>query len=168
MGRTCYFVMGPESSGTRMMGKAFVQLGIYGDSDHKQRLDDLDFVDRPDRIAFRRSFPHGPEWPDVAGLVATMRAAGYRVVPVVTLRQREYCAESQVRIGHSKNMAAARAKIDRAVEHIWTGLARAGLVPVVVAYEPFVRSPEVRRVFFQSLGLDVPTMEWRDGNRKYR
>jgi LPS sulfotransferase NodH len=165
--RRAYLVLGPESSGSRMLTEALVAAGLYGDAGHVQRLDTMDLADGPDGIVWRRSLPHGEDWPAVEALVAQLRAAGYAVTALVILRQREITAESQVRAGHSPNMATATAKVDKATVAAWTGLAAAGLVPVAVCYEAFTASEAVRAALFTSLGLEVPALDFRDENAKY-
>jgi hypothetical protein len=167
--KTAYFVMGPESSGTRMMTQAFCSLGIHGDFDHGQRLDNLEFSGQPERIVFRRSFPHGDDWPDPADLVRRMQAAGYEVVPVLMIRDLIANIDSQVRSGHAATHRIAHDSVVHAYQLIHTGLAEVGLYPAVVCFEPFTRSPLVRENFFHSLALEVPAdMEFRDASARYR
>jgi hypothetical protein len=166
--KVAYFVMGPESSGTRMLTKAFCTLGIYGDYKHKQRTDDLDFSKTPDRIVIRRSLPHGLVWPAIADLVNLMRQAGYGVIhPLLILRDKDSTIKSQLRHTHAKNVSEAKANIQFSVDFAVLELGKVGLYPTVVTYEPFVRHEKVREAFFRQLGLPVPIMSFFDANEKY-
>ena len=166
--KIAYFVIGPESSGTRMLTKAFCTLGIYGDFKHKQRMDDLDFSKTPDRIVIRRSLPHGDAWPAIADLVNLMKQAGYNIiVPLLIVRDKDATIKSQLRHAHAKAVPEARANIQFSIDHTMRELANVGLWPVVVTYEPFVKYDKVREAFFRSLGLPTPIMAFYDGNEKY-
>lgn len=166
--RTAYFIMGPESSGTRMLTKAFCNLGIYGDSGHSQRMDNLNFSQTPASLVIRRSIPHGGGWPQIAGIVNKLSQAGYQsITPILILRNMGVVARSQVQRGHVKSESEARVNITRAVNLVYTELASVGKLPTVVVYEAFVNHITVRKAFFQSLGLREPVMEYYDANVKY-
>lgn len=167
--KTAFFVMGPESSGTRMLTKAFCTLGIYGDYKHKQRMDDFDFSETPNKIVFRRSLPHGDRWPDVAGIVNRMRQAGYKsIVPILIVRDKDMTVNSQIRHEHAEKDPESRGNIEFSIDHSYKTLAEVGLSPVVIHYEPFVKYESVRKMFFQSLGLREPTMAFYDANDQYK
>lgn len=166
--KIAYFVMGPESSGTRMLTKAFCTLGIYGDFKHKQRMDDLDFSKTPDKIVIRRSLPHGDAWPAIADLIKIMKQAGYGViVPLLIYRDKDATVKSQLRHQHAKAIPEAKANIQFSIDHTLRELAEVNLWPIVVPYEPFVKYEQVREAFFRQLGLPVPIMVFYDANEKY-
>jgi hypothetical protein len=166
--KIAYFIIGPESSGTRMITKAFVTLGIYGDFRHKQRMDDLDFSKTPDKIVLRRSVPHGDDWPAIADTINLMKQAGYSIiVPIVILRDKDITSKSQIRHSHAGNIAEAKANISFAIDHIHRELSSVGLSPNIISYEPFVKYDAVRKNFFRSMGLPEPTMAFFDANEKY-
>jgi hypothetical protein len=167
--KIAYFVMGPESSGTRMLTKAFCTLGIYGDYKHKQRMDDLDFSKTPDQIVIRRSLPHGEAWPAIADTINVLKQAGYFVtVPVLIVRDKESTIKSQIRHAHAKAAPESKANIAYAVDHAYRELAAVNLSPFVIQYEPFVKYEQVRRAFFKQLGLPEPVMAFYDANEKYQ
>ncbi len=93
--------------------------------------------------------------------------AGYAVQPLVTLRDRECCARSQVASNYVGNLMQAKQAITAAIQHVFQGLAAVGLYPQVVVYEPFVASATVRQVFFAGLGLVAPQLTFYDANAKY-
>jgi hypothetical protein len=170
--RKAFLVLGPEASGTRMLTEAFCKLGVFGDAGHEQRLDDLNFAAAPDSIVFRRSLPHGGNgtrhWPAVGALATCLRGAGYRVIPVLILRDQEVTVQSQLRATHVESAESARANLEFAVRHVYIELAKVGLWPMVVSYESFVRSRQVREVFFAQFGLPAPRMAFFDANVKYQ
>lgn len=162
------FILGPESSGTRMLTQAFIHLGFYGDAGHKQRLDAQPFSETPNKIVFRRSLPHGKTFPKVAASCLAMLDAGYAVTPVLIVRDKDITAESQVRNGWVASIERAYEQIRHSVDHVYLELAEVKLFPVVLHYEPFVLHAQVRELFFAEFDLDVPQMEFVDGNAKYR
>ncbi len=166
--KTAYFVMGPESSGTRMLTKSLCAVGIYGDFKHKQRMDDLDFSKTPDKIVIRRSLPHGDAWPAIADLINLMKQAEYRIIiPILILRDKDATVKSQLRHAHAKTVPESKANIQFSIDHMMRQLAEVGLWPIVVPYEPFVKYEKVREAFFRHLGLPIPIMAFYDANEKY-
>lgn len=164
--KVAYFVVGPESSGTRMLTEAFIKSGCYGDSTIDQRMDDMNFSES--LIVFRRSLPHGGIWPNIHQIINTMQQAGYRVYPVIILRDKSYTIKSQVKNQHVANETEAAENINYAVEYAYRSFAAVGLNPAVVLYEMFVKYPEVRALLFKSMGLMPPLMEFIDGNLQYK
>lgn len=143
--KTAYFIIGCESSGTRMLTMWFTDKGIFGSSDHQQKLDSLRFEGRPDRIVFRRSVPHAGMWVDRFGdIVAKMELAGYEIVFIVITRQRKYNALSQVKRGHTDNLESAYSRIDRGRKEIDAFIADKSFCRLDVQYEDFVDNPEYR------------------------
>jgi hypothetical protein len=165
--KQAFFVLGPESSGTRMMTQAFLSLGMYGSGGHSQKLDREGFSGGHQRIVFRRSVPHGGKMPKIAELIRRMESAGYTVRPIVIVRDKDMCAQSQVKNHHAKTVESARERIKKAVEHIYRELAASGKSPNVVFYEPFVKFKKVRRAFFARWRLPHPKMDFYNANEKY-
>jgi hypothetical protein len=162
-----FLVVGPESSGTRMVTDALIRAGVFGQSGHCQEMDKLNFSGRPDLIVLRRSVPHGDLWPDLSRIVRGMTEAGYTVLPIVTYRDKDFCVKSQLRVGHQETEAGARVNYYWAYKHIFKHLAASGLFPVVCHYASFVNSPEFRKLFFQQLGLPCPELVLYDADLKY-
>jgi hypothetical protein len=161
--KTAYFVMGPESSGTRMLTEAFIKAGCYGDSSIDQRMDDMNFSE--DLIVFRRSLPHGGIWPNIPYIISKM--AGYTIRPIMILRDKAYTIKSQIKNQHVATEIEAIDNIRFGIEYAYRNLAAEGLSLTVVLYETFVKYPEVRGLFFKSFGLVSPSMEFHDGNLQY-
>lgn len=150
-----------------MMTQAFISLGMYGDGGHKQRLDKEGFDAGHKMLAFRRSVPHGRAMPRIAKLVAKLERHGYTVHPIVIVRDKDMCVQSQVKNAHAATVKASKKSIRKAVEHIYRELAQVGKAPHVVYYEPFVKFKRVRTAFFKQFGLPHPDMEFYNGNKKY-
>lgn len=167
MYKTAVFVFGPESSGTRMTTRFLIKAGFWGDGDHGQRLDNLNFFDRPDRIVFRRSVPHGGQWPLIVDLTRRMERASYKVLPVFTWRDPPFMAASQVRAGHTQDKTNALTRIERAVYDIHDACEELGTAPYVITYEAFVRDANERALLCNYVGALPPTFEVYDANKKY-
>jgi hypothetical protein len=165
--RRAFFILGPESSGTRMLTHAFNRCGVFGDEGHIQRLD-AGFRQAENEVVFRRSVPHADdENPPISEIIADLRSEGFQVIPVAVLRDKDACAASQVRNRHAPDELAARRSIESAISHIFREIANSGLYPIAVQYEPFTGSVAVREVFFRSFGFDVPQMTFFNGNERY-
>lgn len=165
--REAVLVVGPESSGTKMLTEAFVRCDYFGDGGFRQRMDDLQFVERPDKIVFRQSLPHGAQWPDLIAIVSAMQTAGYVVRPVLVFRDKDCCRQSQgINQGHSPE--ASTRNIPKALDQAFTELTAVGLWPLTVYLGAFVKSALVRSAFFSMFGLTVPKMEFVDPDEKYK
>jgi hypothetical protein len=172
-----FLVVGPESSGTRMLTDALIKAGAFGHSGHVQEMDNLDFSGRPDLIVLRRSVPHGDQWPDLGEIIRSMTKAGYTVSPIVTYRDKDFCVQSQLRVARQvaaeqgrPNLvkeATLRAFYYLAHRHIFQHVAAAGVLPVVCDYAAFVNDVNFRALFFEQLGLPCPELELFDANLKY-
>lgn len=164
-----FLVLGPESSGTRLMTRLLITAGCYGDDGHKQRLDEH-IPDNEPLIVWRRSVPHDGQYPDLAKMVKGLRAVGYVVTAVIMSRDWHAMAESQVNAPHTRSKKVAAANTRDAYRHIFAYLPYQ--VPYeLVNYESLTRRPEtaVKRLY-ERLGLDVPAGAWTyiyDGNAKY-
>jgi hypothetical protein len=167
--KIAYFILGPESSGTRMITKAFCSLGIYGDHKHRQRMDDLNFAKTPASIVLRRSLPHGELWPAIADTITLMKRGGYQhVVPILIIRDKDATVKSQLRHVHEKDEEVSRNNVAYSIDHTYRDLAKIGLLPTIICYEPFVKYEHVRKLFFDSLGLPNPVMDFYDANEQYK
>lgn len=171
MNKRAYLVLGPESSGTRLMTKLLISAGCWGDDGHEQRLDGMnrEALVRlgPPLIVWRRSVPHAGEWPNVAGLVSGLRDCGYSVTALVMSRDWHATACSQLAAPHAETVAEALANIQRAYRDIFAGLD--GVPYEVVNYEALVlHGRPVLRYLMRRLGLDEPCgVTVYDGNAKW-
>lgn len=161
-------VCGPEASGTKMLTECFCRCGFMGSWDHDQPFDDLNFAKAvPNNLVFRQSFPHGKRIPDLSLINQRLITCGYAVKVAVIIRDKDCCSLSQVRATHSPDRITAKAKIEDALMTIFVQLAKIGVNPHVVLYEPFIKSEKVREQFFRQFNLPVPVMHFFNSNAKY-
>lgn len=160
-------VLGPESSGTRMMTKVLIAAGCDGDGDAVQRWDDI--IPTGELIVWRRSVPHAGRWPDIAQMVKALRAAEYDVSAIVTSRAWWPMAQSQVRRRHVWKLADAYEHLRLAYPHIFMALAEAQVPFVVSSYEDIVARPiKAFAALLNQIGLTVPdNLYVYDGNQKW-
>jgi len=162
--KRAFFVVGPESSGTRHLTKVLMDGGCFGDDGHVQRMDDLNFQGRPDNIVLRRSIPHARRWPNLLHIIQTMQKAGYFVTTLAMVRDQYAMARSQVRIGHVPDTDTAWQNIDRAYGQI----AKLPLPMIFVPYEAGILHPQSYNALLERLELAPPEKLYiYDGNEKY-
>ena len=161
--RRAFLILGPESSGTKVLAKAFIRAGAAGDGWHKQRFDEADPAEPV--IVFRRSYPHGGEWPELGQITGRFEALGYDVRAVVIVRSMQYTTASR-RQRHGVKDAPARAR--RAFATIGAQLAASNVPFVWITYEELVHRPQqTLRWLFGWAGLPAPSIKIKDGNEKY-
>lgn len=167
-----FIVLGPESSGTRLLTRILINAGCEGSDQHIQPFDD----NPPNPsisplIVWRRSVPHGidHEWHGLDELIS--RLDGYVVNALISVRD-QYCTEhSQLKVGHVETLDQARQNIRRAYKNVFSGTARWGLDLTVVPYESLVLGREqAQQNLIRSLGFEgdsfIP-VQIVDGNAKY-
>ena len=155
--KSAVLVFGPESSGTRLVTRALINLGCLGDGDHKQSFDTVIPKAINKHIVWRRSVPHSNKWPDPEVMCNAVRVAGYRPVFVITTREWLAMAKSQVQHGHAKDQPTALSRIRLAFRLL--GNSCFNLAPfIVVNYESLILDSQVTMSTVSSvLGLDLPT-----------
>lgn len=169
--KRAFLVLGPESSGTRLMARLFVAAGCYGDVDHKQRLDAAlsngEPIDAP-AIVVRRSYPYAKQWPNLHRLQARLQQAGYKARAVVIIRSMQFTALSSQRQAHERKMGRAMTRSANAFRHIGQALQETQIPFVWVTYESLVQRPEQEVAWlFKWAGLPAPQVRIFDGNEKY-
>ena len=168
MSRQAFYIIGPESSGTRMLTKAFINVGCFGDGSHVQRMDHMNFANMPDVIVYRNSVPHATVTPPIAQLYRRMGECGYTVFLIIIDREDYYMELSQVKRWHQEDVDSARESIALAREYIAKQVEELGIQPILVQYENFVGSAEVRRKFFEAHSLPEPNMYFWNANDTYK
>ncbi len=160
-------VLGPESSGTKLMTKILIAAGCDGDATGHQRWDTVD--PESDLIVWRRSMPHDGWWPDVAGLVERMRKLEYDVSAIVTTRSWHAMGRSQVHHGHTRDIGHSMHNLQMAYPRIFSGLSAAQVPYQMAHYENLVARPRhALRELLSPLGLQVPPgITVYDGNVKW-
>ena len=95
MSRKAYLVVGPESSGTRIVTRLFVEAGCVGSFEHSQPLDKflrlkrmtLDNYSESEKFVLRRSVPHGTKFPDLKHINDRFVANGCKTTWIILLRE---------------------------------------------------------------------------------
>lgn len=161
--KRAFIIIGSESSGTKLLAKAFSKAGAAGDAWHKQRFDETDPTEPV--VFLRRSYPHGGEWPELAELVERFGKLGYEVQVVVIVRSMRFTmASRETRHGVTNAMERARG----ALAAIGAQLAATGVPFVWVTYEELVQRPKLTLGWlFDWAGLKRPLIKVRDENEKY-
>lgn len=167
-------VVGPESSGTRLLTRLLVAAGCDGDANSEvahngwpQRWDTQDPKHDQD-IVIRRSLPYHPfrTWPDIKALCKRFKKLGYQVKIVAIDRSDKALASSQVAHGWVATKKQSHDEHD-ACKQIMKGLKPAHSMK----YEMLVRKPtETTNKMLKALGLKslrkLPEDVF-DGNAKY-
>ena len=165
MNNRAFFIVGPESSGTRFVNRLFLTAGCHKKYRWQFPEDDgkHSFDHRTD-IAFHRSLPHSYMWPDLPFLRLSMENSGFDVVPILVVRDWRVTILSQIRRGMVKDADLAEKNIRRAIQTITNDLPDF----LLVSYETICLQPEFRRwLFVEKFGLNKPTEEIHFGNEKY-
>lgn len=162
-----FLVVGPESSGTRLMTKLLIAAGCEGDDGNEQRWDEG--LPQGDQVVWRRSLPHGGVWPDLDEVLWGLNGRGYQVLFLVMSRDWHAMGDSQVQAGHVSDMETALKHIRDAYSRICATLTITGYPFEIVNYETLVRpGGEAVARLMERLGLTiVRPVDIYDGNAKY-
>ena len=175
MDARAFLVVGPESTGTRLVTSILIAGGCEGDSGHEQEFDKkLPKAGTSGDIVWRRSIPHYFQWPSIPVLLDQLYKAGYGVQVVVTMREMSVTARSQVAAGHVANLRQAETNYIKALKHIFGGLSIVVADPqiTVVSYDMLTTYPEqtvpwlLRRLKLNQVD-DGFIASIYDGNAKY-
>lgn len=118
-----FIVVGPESSGTRIVTRLLCMAGCAGDYGHEQRLDrfvcseiaeegiDVCGVigEHCETIVLRRSIPYDSDRrPDILGIGTWFRSVGFLPYYIVTMRDWTCNAASKINMGHGTDLGLAK------------------------------------------------------------
>lgn len=153
--KRCYVVVGPESSGNRLLAALLVRAGCRGvagmDTPDALPIDD-------DPAVVLRSYPHGYEWPDLRSIVGRLRDRGYLVRVLVTVRD-HHCVIHSQQAHRLHTREVAEANVQRAYCDIFRQVADIGVGFVMVPYESLVARPvHGVRSLLEWLGLPVDNL----------
>lgn len=158
-----YLVLGPESSGTRMMTEILIAAGCIGDAGHEQRFDEKQPAGESP-IVWRRSVPHAGEWPSIDLMIHRLQQSGYEVFAVVTMRDWTAMARSQVE-HWNHTFESAIENIRGAYPYIFASLLKFRVPYIMTSYEGLVEyGPQ--QDLFSTIGLEAPDFQVRDENQK--
>jgi tetratricopeptide (TPR) repeat protein len=172
--KRAFLVLGPESCGNRFVTQCCIDAGCDGDSRHVQRFDKLEELRRAkDVIVWRRSMPHGNEWPDLDQMLKQLRANGYNDVRVIALLRTHYCAVRAQVHGSENHVATydeAERNISGALRRISSFILENNLPSRWITYESIV--DEIQRESFKRVlsewGLDATKLpQIKNENAKY-
>jgi hypothetical protein len=141
--------------------------GCIGDDGHEQRWDDVP-PSHQTPIVWRRSFPHRTDWIHLSRMADALVPHGYQVKVVMTVRDWDSMARSQVRAGHVQSIDKANANIARAYAMLFEQVPYYSFA--VVSYEEMVCRPEhVTLWIANKFQLNKPSKKLKtyDGNEKY-
>ena len=169
--RRAFFVVGPESSGTRITSKILLENGCFGSDKHIQQTDGLrdpDILNPYDFVAIRRSIPHNKYYPDIEQIYDYLHSAGFENVhTIVTTRNWNYIARSQVKEGYAGAESEAILSIQLAYKQIFDSIS----MPYTIShYTDLVNDPLGHQNWLcQRIGLEfTKAIEIVDGDLKYK
>lgn len=168
MGRVsqrAFFIVGPESSGTRFVNRLFLSAGCQSRIRWKfpERDGKHNFNFKGD-IAFHRSLPHNRTWPDLPYLRLSMENSGFNVVPILVVRDWKVTILSQLRRGMVRDSDHAEKNIRRAIQTITRDLPDF----LLVSYETICLQHDFRYwLFVEKYELNEPSEQIYYGNAKY-
>lgn len=167
-----FFVVGPESSGTKLITKLLIEAGCFGDPGDEQRMDRGFPKDGgPENIVYRQSFPCRKVWPDLLKLINDVRQNNYKSFIIVMTRDWKAMELSQAMRGHIlsgqelyENVQASYVNIFRTVGVLMTEY-------LMISYESLYQRPEqYGKWIFKKLSLDSKNVNWKqvtDQNAKH-
>ena len=147
-------VIGPESSGTRLLTRLFIEAGCDGVATAEGRPEyegwpqyyDANDPAGESPIVIQRTVPYHPGrvMPDLDRLWDRLEACGYRIAVAWITRSQDIAAKSQVAHGYAGDYDAAMKELESAHYYITNWLAKPDKKAIgFVLYETLVRDPLV-------------------------
>jgi len=166
MKRRCFFVIGPESSGNRLLAEVLVASGCWGDYTCQQRFDNEEPPLNRD-IVVLRSLPHANEWNVIQPTLK--RLSQFNVTLLITARDWLATSFSQVRQGHVRSTREALNNIRKAYRTIFGEVNEHLLGFRIINYELLTKTPKSMLLLQSSMGLRQVELhlELRDENAKH-
>ncbi len=163
--KRAFFVVGPESSGTRFVQRSFISAGctnrrdwMFNENDGKHN-----FNSKTD-IVFHRSIPHQMVIPELKFIRLAMENSGFNVIPLLVVRDWHCTVLSQLNRGISKDSEEAEGKIRMAIAKVAVDLPDF----LLITYETFCNQPGFRQwLLMERYGLTKPTEPVFFENSKY-
>lgn len=149
--RIVYFVIGPESSGTRLTTRILCESGCFGDFEHYQRLDefvnnnvdDLNKITTAPLIVFRRSVPHGDADPNVKEIIDKFKLFDYVPVFIVPIRNLYELCKSKMNNNHKGTIQEAFDAVQREIQFIANSILNIGFSYYCFNTSFLFREPEI-------------------------
>lgn len=152
--KTAIIVLGAESSGTRLVTRCLISAGFFGDGDHDQRLDQE--VPNVRQIVWRRSLPHGTEWPDLDQMLQVLLANNYSVRVIGIIRMQPCTILSKLVNNHAESVVMACNEIREAVKRIGCFTTDNNLPTVWLTYEGLVNDYGAFQLAMLAWGIKLP------------
>jgi len=162
--KRCFFVVGPEGSGTYMMAEALVEAGCSYIANEGNLEGVLPYCP-DDTIVIRRSIPHRKEFIDLYTIASIASQAGYDVLPIGILRE-----PNAVRLSVYNRAATIKKDVFENMIGAITCMAELGSgFPILpITYEAMIGSKGFREWLFREIGLPYPSNYiFLDQNGKY-
>lgn len=136
--KRAFIVVGPESSGTRMLTEIFVRSGCDGVSDHVQEFDTNPPLEQKN-IVWRRSVPHGGvKNPDIDYMFDYLKNKNYNVTFIVINRDIFCTVKSQVKNEHTKTESESIKNIQDSFLFIFDFIKKSNIEYFLINYESLV------------------------------
>jgi hypothetical protein len=101
--KNCFMIIGPESSGTRMLTRIFIDSGCIGSDDHDQFFDSAPPLEEMN-VVWRRSIPHGGiKEPNIEEMYNHLISNNYNITIIVISRDIFCTIFSQIQNNHVEN-----------------------------------------------------------------
>jgi len=162
--KRCFFVVGPEGSGTYMMAEALADAGCHYVSEEEHFSNHLKSLGEGN-IVIRRSIPHRGSFIDLYTIAGIAQMAGYEVIAIAIFREPNATALSVRNRNGTPQHFAIRNMIGAmtCISELDTGFS---VLPIT--YEAVVGSYEFTKWLFNYLELSYPhNYVFYDGNEKY-
>jgi len=167
-----FIVLGPESSGNRLIQNLLVKAGCYGGAGYKlpfnQKLDyNIPYPDKP--VSWLRSVPHEGNWePNITAMASQLSNKGYTPYLVVVHRA-IWCTASSL-IDHYGGHIEYDEAMERTVK-AWryiAGVMDSFSGPITISsYDEIIRSKYGKNAFLNLLGLDSVDYPVKQCNTKH-
>jgi len=137
--KKAFIVVGPESSGTRLMTKILIGGGCRGSAKHEQPFDTKSFKGQSP-IVWRRSVPHRGKGLDLFNMIHKLEE--YKIIVVVIVRDWYATELSQVANKHVDSIEDAKRNIKVALKEIFGQIIELRLDFILVPYESLILHPK--------------------------
>lgn len=140
--KRAYVVVGPESSGNKLLTALLIRAGCVGDPrDDGPGMWSIIEPATEQRVALTYSFPHGQEWPDLRNVYWRLQNKGYLTWFLVAARD-PWCVFQSQEQRRLKPMPVAMANYQRSYREIFTQLHAIDAPYLMVPYEAITSEPE--------------------------
>lgn len=158
--KQAFVVVGPESSGNKLMGALLVRAGCVGDITDEGRGNLWSVVEpaTEERVVMVYSYPSGYEWPDLRNVYWRLQNKGYLTWVLVMARD-HYCTVRSQQERRLKPAPIAEANYQRAYREIFTQIHAADIPFLVVPYESLVLEPvHAMHRLLETIGLPTDNL----------